>query len=221
MNGKTVVVERRCRRSGRSRRPRRRSASCAARRPRRAADRVDDRRPSAASPSGGRTRPRSPRARAPRDAPSSRRKSASSALPVAARDLVAARGEDRRPRSSRPRRVAPSTSTGPSSPGAGRAPPARTTDSAAVKPAVPSAIASRGAQAVGQRHDPVGRHPGELGEAAVVRDADVVAVRRAPRRRRTSPRRRRPPRRRGRCPARAERSAPRGPSGSRPARPCS
>ena len=47
--------------------------------------------------------------------------------------------------------------------------------SAAVKPAVPSTIASRSVSPSGMRHDPVGGHAHVAGVAAVVRDAQVVA----------------------------------------------
>ena len=50
-----------------------------------------------------------------------------------------------------------------------------TSDSAAVNPAVPIAIASSALRPVGQRHDPVAGHAHELRVAAVVRDAEVVA----------------------------------------------
>ena len=68
----------------------------------------------------------------------------------------------------RPRRDAPVTSTGPSSGSSPRSSSA-TTDIAAVKPAVPIAIASRGDRPGRQRHDPAGRHALVLGVAAVAR----------------------------------------------------
>ncbi len=70
--------------------------------------------------------------------------------------------------------VAPVTITGPS---AGVRPfrSKSTTESAAVKPAVPIAITSDNVRPGGTRHDPVRRHAHVLGIAAVVRRAEVVS----------------------------------------------
>ena len=75
----------------------------------------------------------------------------------------------------RRRRVAPGDEDRPvagSSPRASRA----TTLIAAVKPAVPIAIASRVVEPGGQRHDPLRRDPLVRGESAVAADPEVVAV---------------------------------------------
>jgi hypothetical protein len=53
----------------------------------------------------------------------------------------------------------------------------RSTARAAVKPAVPKAIASNGVEAFGHGHHPVGGHARELRIPTVVCDADVIAGR--------------------------------------------